>query len=1808
MATPDQVNQLNYDDKVSYDFILEAQGVEAADYFLNQKLQQYQLQQQSQQIIQQQEAQKLAEQTGQEAPATVPFQLTPEQQRQAQQSIQQYMQQRGQPRQELPGITGDQEQISMEEVIEMRRLGIPSILDIQTQAEETAASIAQQQQNLGRPSRLGITRTLYDIAQRDWEEKNGPLDDLDPLARQAIEADLRTIAEARSRDWQTAESFAEDVVQGEFGAQRPRQAGSPYEAPPTPRVIPRGIDPTGSVGGEFVIDPTRALQMSGFDAIIESLKPQTLMTRTQMEQQRAQKKQYQDAFIYEVDSRIRDRLLTTPKTPQAMQNERDREIKQMFKDFYHAEKDKLYRELKQKGVSEEAAQQSSDYNAAMKTHAQMGLIPDDNPMYFLVIEELDKEYGLTGALEKSNYAPWAIKKAGETYLMEAGADVLKDLTTEESPFSGELTESIGMTLIRSLNLPFRAVLNPVEEIGEALAGGKSGTKVGYLDPSSGEYKKSFYDVETYDFTEEVSGFWPTMDAYLREIAVENARAYGFGNAIANYSYVPSANDAGMIGGTVAEMLIPWGTIAKGTQKLATTAMPLNKMARGLDLAADANKLTAIGQASGKANILETMTGIKPSATVGYLTSNYTMNNKIAYEVVRQMEAVDAARQYALYMSKGMDDSAAAIAAKMADDPLQKQIFNGLIDGNDFTTLDKLVDDIGRSDSIYGDVAREIRREGRVDLADDAVRSSGNQVAPELGRVGSGGASTDQLVERAAERLAKYNIEDYVALTDRMAVNAEVLNKYLPDLNDQVKALYGMSLEEALNETSGLSAKMVRRDPELRRILDKIDSGRYQAGTGEKLTIASVLDPQEQVYLTNRYVEDSARRALGGDTGARSAAFTQSRPETARAFKPEELRPERGAKPLGSERVERLTRTQGPIEQTINFMEGAGNYVASLTPASATKMAKEAGQKLSLSAPKGVSSELVAVQRAVDRANQSVVRLERALPETMARYGDIAKNPDKAIYAMYRASDEADPTRILQLSDADAQGLVRQLGSEALTEEEALRVFRGLFPALTPADEAILKPLIQDVRSITDLQSIAIQMAEEIPRLKQGMVSTVGIGGTTPDPAKVMIAISGNNAAKQRVAAVARAELSPLSVPAQFRSEKGEKFLYDAAMDYLEQGRLPDDLVLRNRAQGQTGIQIVDTFELRGASPQQAAALRARYMPMDELKDSIYDVANQIRAKGLELNLTPQQVQRQILYSVDEIIEGSGQSIAGVGVKEEMSKLKQLYAEPEAYRNVGSNIEELASKDPGLLNWTQRMLGMTAGDVRRSFVSGQLGGKYLPNVRYSAENIATQTILSSVAAPGANRLLLKPYVSTTQTTASKVRTAARTPEQMNEFLPGSRYTYAQVNDALNRYNLGSSAQSINLGDVALEDIRQEAVRAARKAGVGVPYLDTVATETMETFRYLKDNPGLRTQYSSPGMRFALNTDYYFRENLFIGALRDGKTFDEAAKLAQTAFLDYGALPEWTKKAWFRGALYFSFTYRTAAETAKALANPKAGANIARLARAHQAMARSTGTYEYVGDQTLQSLWITSQEGDGEYDSANVYYRDPWMGQLIAAGNALTFITQAMQGDPEASFSRGLQGILDYTYMPMLDVIQDLDPDFKKGVPPKTMYRILLAQQMSGNIPEIFSYAPDTMESMLPRDATFYIDRYDLEVRPPSKMVPGSPTFDGFQYRFTTKEGYNNFYLDSLALTVVGAKRLADDATSLMIQSGMIPEGAEFKYLENGTPVMYLIGRETPIKVPKEWEMYDRQLRAQQYRLRELKKTFGEPVDTKAGKQK
>ena len=115
----------------------------------------------------------------------------------------------------------------------------------------------------------------------------------------------------------------------------------------------------------------------------------------------------------------------------------------------------------------------------------------------------------------------------------------------------------------------------------------------------------------------------------------------------------------------------------------------------------------------------------------------------------------------------------------------------------------------------------------------------------------------------------------------------------------------------------------------------------------------------------------------------------------------------------------------------------------------------------------------------------------------------------------------------------------------------------------------------------------------------------------------------------------------------------------------------------------------------------ADAMTKNIAEFEGVLQDVFDVANQLRARGLELNLTPEQVRKQMLYNVDQILDEKVVAVSGVGIEKQLAELQALYKNPETFRVVSSNVEELASKNPGLLNWTMRTLGFSAADARRS---------------------------------------------------------------------------------------------------------------------------------------------------------------------------------------------------------------------------------------------------------------------------------------------------------------------------------------------------------------------------------------------------------------------------------------------------------------------------------------------------------------------------
>jgi hypothetical protein len=92
------------------------------------------------------------------------------------------------------------------------------------------------------------------------------------------------------------------------------------------------------------------------------------------------------------------------------------------------------------------------------------------------------------------------------------------------------------------------------------------------------------------------------------------------------------------------------------------------------------------------------------------------------------------------------------------------------------------------------------------------------------------------------------------------------------------------------------------------------------------------------------------------------------------------------------------------------------------------------------------------------------------------------------------------------------------------------------------------------------------------------------------------------------------------------------------------------------------------------------------------------------------------------------------------------------------------------------------------------------------------------------------------------------------------------------------------------------------------------------------------------------------------------------------------------------------------------------------------------------------------------------------------------------------------------------------------------------------------------------------------------------------------RFKTPEGYAKFVAMQQMIQFAGYGRLMNDITGMLIAAEALPKGTTFGYSEKGNPVFYLAGREKIIRVPKEMEKYDRQVRQYERDLIEFMEGF------------
>ena len=572
--------------------------------------------------------------------------------------------------------------------------------------------------------------------------------------------------------------------------------------------------------------------------------------------------------------------------------------------------------------------------------------------------------------------------------------------------------------------------------------------------------------------------------------------------------------------------------------------------------------------------------------------------------------------------------------------------------------------------------------------------------------------------------------------------------------------------------------------------------------------------------------------------------------------------------------------------------------------------------------------------------------------------------------------------------------------------------------------------------------------------------------------------------------------------------------------------------------------------------------------------------------------------------VDDVYGGMDQALGGIKdidgqiVSKNLSRLRR--ASPGAYAQMKDNM----------------MYGL---NFRKRLVQGQLGGMALPNGIYHAENFATAPLITSITAPDyigtvieqqlRTGLGVRPVLSIAQRGALDTGTGsvAANLARFDDPLTGldrfadsngmiGRYTKAEALEHYRMANMGTTQASLQLGDNFVRDVVDIIETNPGYMGLPKAFKDGLAKGV---------SAGRGTSW---GMQIADSTDRMFREAIFFEALKRGSTPKQASQLAREALLDYGQMPQAAKEGIGQWFLYVSFQYMMGLETLKALSKPRnARFLIAELNRQRLMSEDIHGKQTELLDNVMYRQIDKMYETDA--DAFAVYYRSPMIGSFKQVTGVLNYVngipTSPYFGDtmkeaakePQRPVPAGLDAVLDSMYSPVLEFLTRENMEYKKAIPDKTIFHLASLPKtgpLSGpNAMEFFDMDYVPLEEQRPGKAELGVMRVD----PSTGMMRSIPELNvadqgGYQIRFKSDEGYQKFLLYQKFLNMSGYGRLLNDITGQLITMGYYPEGTTFGYSEKGNPVLYMPGREKIIRVPKEWEKRDRQIRMQEQELRKF----------------
>ena len=480
--------------------------------------------------------------------------------------------------------------------------------------------------------------------------------------------------------------------------------------------------------------------------------------------------------------------------------------------------------------------------------------------------------------------------------------------------------------------------------------------------------------------------------------------------------------------------------------------------------------------------------------------------------------------------------------------------------------------------------------------------------------------------------------------------------------------------------------------------------------------------------------------------------------------------------------------------------------------------------------------------------------------------------------------------------------------------------------------------------------------------------------------------------------------------------------------------------------------------------------------------------------------------------------------------------------------LSATLDKLRAYDKDFVPWVVSVAGSILTTARRNQTSALLGGFPFPNLRYHGQNILTALVISSITLGFRRTALAAKEIPTSiglsgigQTFIDTFSLGVRKDSDVLFTSDlGRQWTVGELKRTLARTNIGFTRGDVEFSEaIATEAL--DAVRLSMK-GQKISGVGNIANL-------------LAPWKKNVWQLFADGTDNVSRRAFFISALKEGKTVEEAAQIAQRSMLDYGAMSQFEKKYAGKVLLFWAFRRQMMSETINSLyrATVKgegAGAVIT-TTRLSMRQQQKQETWFYSTDEGKKRFYTMFKGRIDNMDYARFGPANPAVEIFETAINISTLMFSAMKGEEQNQILDLLSSLsINPALATLIETLKVKEGTRPPRVPAQWVY---LTKSMGAGVYEVFS------------DMFNY--RNDVH-----RKYAGAPSFgEGEeQPRFGTNSDAKKFAVMQLMLTFLGLSRNLNEYASLAMSAGVQPPGgADLKRYESPHAWMYSMTLDTSL---------------------------------------